>query len=110
MKAMAILVTSVLLSWAGSSGSSGSTEFPTDSGTEAGCIHWVTEARWVGMAYNHLVHLDSTCTQAMVCQVSTDVNPDPVEAEVPAGQKRTVTTFIGSPSSEFKAFVSCQKK
>ena len=80
----------------------------TNSGTAAGCVHWETEARWSGYAYNHLVHLDSACEKTMRCSVTTDVNPDPVTAVVKPGKKETVTTFLGSPASEFSASVTCE--
>jgi hypothetical protein len=79
-----------------------------NSGTAAGCVHWETEARWSGYAYNHLVHLDSACQKTMRCSVTTDVNPDPVTAVLKPGKKETVTTFLGSPASEFSASVTCK--
>jgi hypothetical protein len=79
-----------------------------NSGTAAGCVHWETEARWSGYAYNHLVHLDSGCGETMRCIVTTNVNPDPVTADLDPGEKETVTTFLGSPASEFSASVTCK--
>lgn len=79
-----------------------------NSGTAAGCVAWKTEARWSGYAYNHLVHLDSACRETMRCSVTTNVNPDPVKAELDPGEKETVTTFLGSPASEFSASVTCK--
>jgi len=79
-----------------------------NSGTAAGCVHWKTEARWSGYAYNHLVHLDSACENAVRCSVTTNVNPDPVTAVLEPGEKETVTTFLGSPASEFSASVTCK--
>jgi hypothetical protein len=85
----------------------GGRPLPADSGTAAGCVLWQTEARWVGMGYNHLVHLHNTCSEAMRCEVSTDVNPEVTVVHLDPEEKETVTTFMGSPASEFEAYVEC---
>jgi len=54
------------------------------------CVTWKTEARFVGLAYNHLVHLKNSCTYAMSCRVKTDVNPKEETVELgPKEQKKT---------------------
>jgi hypothetical protein len=79
----------------------------TGSGTAAGCVDWRTEAVYRNYGYDHLVHLESSCEQAMTCNVTTDVNPDPVITTIGPGGKKTVVTFKGSPASEFSATVKC---
>ena len=88
----------------------GAGNVPTAEGTAAGCVHWVSEAVWAGLAYNHLVHLSSACKQAMQCKVTTNVNPDPVTVSLQPKEQKTVVTYLGSPASEFSAKVSCNKK
>lgn len=73
------------------------------------CVTWTTEAKFVGYAYNHYVHLDNSCEARFICRVTTDVNPDPITANVEPKSKKTVLTFRGSPSAQFKAEVQCAK-
>ena len=61
----------------------------------------------MGVAYNHLVHLDSRCEKSAVCRVKTDVNPKEERVVLAPGEKQTVLTFRGSPAREFKAQVAC---
>ncbi len=83
---------------------------PTPAANKAGCITWTTETRYEGLGYNHYVHFESACKEAMVCQVTTNANPDPTTATIAPGGKATVLTFRGSPASEFTARVTCAKK
>jgi hypothetical protein len=78
--------------------------------TKLSCVSWKAEARFVGFAYNHLVHLDNRCPHSVSCTVKTDVNPEPVTVSLSKGEKRTVLTFRGSPARRFKATVVCEKK
>ena len=83
---------------------------PTPTANKAGCVTWTKEARYEGLGYNHYVHFESGCKEVMVCQVTTNANPDPTTATVNPGGKATVLTFRGSPASEFTARVTCAKK
>jgi hypothetical protein len=76
----------------------------------AKCVAWHTEVRARAYGYDHFVILDSSCAQEATCVVSTDVNPSPETAVVPAGARVEVATFLGSPASEFKATVACVLK
>jgi hypothetical protein len=67
-----------------------------------------TASRYVPYGYNHVVILESGCARAATCAVSTDVNPTPATAEVPAGSTVEVTTFMGAAASSFTAKVSCR--
>lgn len=105
---LALLISLFLLAGAAPAAPEAAGMEKANSGTAAGCVAWKTEARWSGYAYNHLVHLDSGCEETMRCSVTTSVNPDPVTADLEPGEKETVTTFLGSPASEFSASVACK--
>jgi hypothetical protein len=77
---------------------------------DAKCVAWHTEVRSRAYGYDHFVILDSSCAGDATCTVSTDVNPTPQTAVVPAGARVEVATFLGSPASEFKATVACVLK
>jgi hypothetical protein len=71
------------------------------------CVTLSTEARFVGVAYNHIVHIANACSVAENCTVTTDVNPEPQTVTVPPGSRVEVVTFLGSPASTFTAAVRC---
>jgi hypothetical protein len=85
----------------------GSEERPGPAGSPE-CVHVRTEARYIPYGYDHIVEIENTCDKAVHCSIATDVNPTTVELTVPAGQKRSVTTFRGSPAREFKPDVTCK--
>ena len=70
------------------------------------CISVWPEARYV-VGYNHIVHVANACDSAFVCDVSTDVNPEPQRVRVPAHTEIEVVTFLGSPSRVFVPKVEC---
>ena len=76
----------------------------------ATCVKVHTEARYVPYGYDHIVELENTCDKAMVCDVSTDVNPTPTTVELAAGETKSTLTYRGSPASEFKAQVDCKEQ
>ena len=82
----------------------------TSAKSKASCVSWKAEARFVGVAYNHLVHLHNKCEYNAECEVTTDVNPKGSKVQLPKDKKTTVMTFRGSPSREFKAKVTCVRK
>ena len=71
------------------------------------CIKYWGEARYGALAYNHLVHIANSCAVAADCVVSTDVNPEPQQAEVEGKSEVVVTTFMGSPARTFTPRVKC---
>jgi hypothetical protein len=77
---------------------------------DAKCVAWHTEVRARAYGYDHFVILDSSCAKEASCTVSTDVNPTPQTAVVPAGAKVELATFLSSPASEFHATVACVLK
>lgn len=80
-----------------------------DSGASSlpACIGVKTEARYAAVGYNHVVVLTNGCQRPATCVVSTDVNPEPQNATIPARQTVEVTTFLDSPAATFVAKVSC---
>jgi hypothetical protein len=79
---------------------------PADAPQPA-CVTFSTEARFVGLAYNHIVHLANGCDVPQSCTVTTDVNPEPQTVAVPPRSTVQVVTFIGSPARTFTAAVQC---
>jgi hypothetical protein len=77
-------------------------------GERPDCVHASAVARFGAMAYDHWVHVESTCSVTVHCTVSTDVNPVATSLELTPGQQRDVATFHGSPASAFVATVACE--
>ena len=73
----------------------------------AACIRVQAEARYRALGYNHVVRVADVCPIAAECDVSTDVNPQPVHVAVPARSEIEVTTFLGSPARVFTPKVVC---
>ncbi|HSC87297.1 MAG TPA: hypothetical protein VLC09_08510 [Polyangiaceae bacterium] len=73
------------------------------------CIDVSTHAR-PGMGYDHLVTIANHCKSVADCQVSTNVNPQPIQASVPPDATHVVLTYRGSPAREFVAKVTCSLK
>ena len=81
---------------------------PSEDATKTvDCVVHKTEARFVGLAYDHLVHLENRCTYSVACEVKTDVNPTPETVKLSPKEKKTHLTFRGSPARIFKATVTC---
>lgn len=72
------------------------------------CIVSWPEARYRNYGYDHIVHIANQCSTRSICVVSTDVNPNPIEATVPAGEHVEVLTMRGSPAREFTPRVECR--
>jgi len=71
------------------------------------CIEVSSEARYRGVGYDHIVRIDNHCDTTAVCDVSTNVNPEPIHVTVPSKQAAEVLTFRGSPAREFTASTQC---
>jgi hypothetical protein len=106
-----VLIAAVALSSAGSGRESTAFEgTAVASAPDAECVaHW-TEARFVGVAYHHIVHVANGCSVPLVCSVRTNVNPDAQVVTVPSGTTVEVLTFMGSPASAFTATVQCVRQ
>jgi len=75
--------------------------------TASMCIKVKPEARYLGLGYNHIVHVANVCASAAECDVSTDVNPQPQHVSVAGGGAIEVNTFMGSPARVFVPKVIC---
>jgi hypothetical protein len=71
------------------------------------CIEYRGEARYRGLGYDHVVVIESSCQQTASCRVSTDVDPQEHEVDVPGGETAEVVTRRGSPARAFSPNVSC---
>jgi hypothetical protein len=71
------------------------------------CLSVWTESRYRAFGYDHIVHIQNGCAYNVVCVVSTNVNPDPVDVEVEAGQHVEVLTYKASPWRTFTAKATC---
>ena len=69
-----------------------------------------TQAAYRGLGYDHIVEIKNSCDKPLACVVRTDVNPEATVTRVAALETVTVVTFHGSPSSEFKADVQCERE
>jgi hypothetical protein len=74
------------------------------------CVTYWAEAKYVGFAYNHIVHVTNACNVPASCTVTTNVNPQPQTVDVPAGSQMDVLTFVGSPARTFVADVQCVRQ
>lgn len=75
----------------------------------ADCVTVRAEARYRNYGYDHLVHLKSTCPEATICEVSTDVQPKVHRVTLAPGASATVITMVGSPARAFTPRVSCSE-
>lgn len=72
------------------------------------CATVTARATWRGYGYTHIVTLANQCDRAVVCQVSTNVDPSPrhrLEAE--PGASASVVTRAGSPGHSVEARYDC---
>jgi hypothetical protein len=75
---------------------------------EPDCIRYWAEARYRHPGYDHVVTIDNACVARAYCQVSTNVDPDPVLVVVEATAHVEVLTRRGSPTPEFTPRVTCE--
>jgi len=74
------------------------------------CFEATNEARYKPYGYDHYVIIRNGCLHDLVCSVSTNVNPGPIEAAVPEGATVEVLTYQRSPSQTFTSTVTCSPK
>jgi hypothetical protein len=72
------------------------------------CIRSWPEIRYSNYAYDHIVHISNDCRVKASCAVSSDVNPEPVQVIIPAGEQIEVMTTRGSQAHEFTPNVECR--
>ena len=75
---------------------------------EPACIRYWAEARYRYPGYDHVVTVENACVARANCQVSTNVDPDPVLVVVEAESQVEVLVRRGSPASEFVPRVVCE--
>ena len=76
--------------------------------TSLACVAAWGESRYRNAGYDHIVHLQNRCHKTVLCRVTTNVNPDPIEGTVAPGEVRDVLTFRGSPARDFVPKVDCK--
>lgn len=74
------------------------------------CIKVTPFLRLNGGAFDHIVKIENACETDRECTVTTDVNPTPITAIIPAGETVEVLTFRASPSRNFRAVVTCDAR
>ena len=77
--------------------------------TQRGCVAVRASARYVGPGYNHVASAENQCPRAVVCELWSDVDPEPhhvVELE-PRASADTVFR-IDSPAYAFRAYYRCR--
>ena len=73
------------------------------------CIGVSAQAVYRNYGYDHIVYLTNRCDGDAVCDVSTDVNPEPSHVSVPVNSSIEVLTFRGSPARAFTPKVACRR-
>ncbi|MFK7989756.1 MAG: hypothetical protein AB8I08_27300 [Sandaracinaceae bacterium] len=74
------------------------------------CVEVEGVSRWGAAAFNHWVTVNNQCARPVHCIVRTDVSPDSHALDVPAGERREVLTFRGSPARAFTPRVQCDER
>ena len=77
---------------------------PTDPTT---CEQFWPESRYQPSGYDHVVHIRNECTVDASCTVTTNVNPNAMQVEVPASKEVEVVTWMASPVRDFVPRVAC---
>ena len=70
------------------------------------CVKYKTEARF-SSGYDHWIHIKNSCSAAVTCKVSTNVNEKIKRVQLASAQRKSVLTFRGSPARTFQASVKC---
>ncbi len=88
-------------------------DLPVDSAAAApdqdpSCVAFWPEVRYRNYGYDHIVHLANRCAVPAHCRVSTDVNPEAIEVQVPSHGQTEVLTFRGSAARQFVPRVECR--
>jgi hypothetical protein len=81
---------------------------PTNTVKVVRCVRYWGEARYRGPGYDHVVHVHNKCTKPVRCDVSTNVDPNPIVVDVQPKEAREVITRVGSPAREFTPRVACR--
>ena len=77
--------------------------------TPATCVTVSASVRAEAYGYKHVVTLRNGCDRPVVCQVWTDVDPEPRNSlQAAPGESSEVVTRIGSPASAVTASKECR--
>jgi hypothetical protein len=71
------------------------------------CVQASFEVRYGNAGYDHVVYLHNQCAARASCDVSSDVNPEPIRVLMARGEKAEVVTMRGSPARQFAPRVTC---
>jgi hypothetical protein len=85
------------------------TALSTARAEELACIGVSAQAIYRNYGYDHIVSLTNRCEGDAVCDVSTDVNPEPAHVAVPVNASIEVLTFRGSPARTFTPKIACRR-
>jgi hypothetical protein len=80
----------------------------SDFEQDPSCVAFWPEVRYRNYGYDHFVQLVNRCDVPAHCRVSTDVQPEPVEVQVPAHAQTELLTFRGSAARQFVPRVECR--
>jgi len=78
------------------------------SSSGAACVEVGALSVWGTIGFNHFVFLTNRCPETYACAVSTNVNPEPLQATVPGHSTVEVITALNSPERGFVPIVSCE--
>jgi hypothetical protein len=73
------------------------------------CAQVTADTRQEAYGYTHVVALKNGCDKAVICEVWTDVDPEPKNTlRAMPGETESVVTRRGSPAREVSAQSSCR--
>ena len=73
------------------------------------CVRLEAMPRWGAGAYDHWLRVTNGCERRVRCEVSTDVNPEPVRVELAPEASQELLTFRGSPARTFTPRAVCEE-
>lgn len=89
-------------------GTASEPSLPTADATQPTCLRSWPEVRYGNLGYDHVVHLASQCRAPATCDVSSDVNPEPIRVIVQPATEQEIVTMRGSPARRFTPRVVCR--
>jgi hypothetical protein len=76
---------------------------------QRGCVAVQATARYVGPGYNHIASATNGCQRPVVCELWSDVDPEPRHVlTLEPGASADTVFRIDSPAYGFRAFYRCQ--
>lgn len=71
------------------------------------CLEYWPEIRYRNYAYDHIVHLNNTCSARAICLVSSEMNKVGIEATVDPGKRAEVLLWRGPRPRSFTPRAQC---